>query len=212
MTHSLESTSTCAAANMQQTLVIGVGSPHAMDRVGWEVIDRLGAYPEMTTRASLRKATVPHNALDWFDAAQTTHIVDAIIADTDQPLRFAITRNPHGELCATVAQDSGRAQVCEFPRLRSNSTHQFDLLSVLQLAAVLGTLPRSLALWAIPIRISEVEATCQTAQTQTQAQGECLLELCVQRIFESVIERSAYRTSGRACSWRDASHRDSDSA
>ncbi len=56
-------------------IVIGIGSPHGDDRAGWEVIDRL--HDVVPQRIVLRKASVPHDLLDWLDVTTETHLIDA---------------------------------------------------------------------------------------------------------------------------------------
>ncbi len=135
-------------------LVIGIGSPHGDDRAGWEVVERLSALDLSCSPHRLRKAAVPHDALDWFDPQTPTHVVDAIASQSDRLLRFELARDSQGDLQTLLTdQDEGPRSVA-FPALRSHSTHQFDLRSVLELAAALNTLPQCIVLWAIPIEIN----------------------------------------------------------
>lgn len=137
-------------------LVVGIGSPHGDDRAGWEVVERLSALDLQCAPNRFRKAAVPHDALDWFDPQTTTHVVDAIAVHSDRLLRFELIRDPQGDLQTLLTDQDQRRHAVAFPALRSHSTHQFDLRSVLELAAALNTLPRHIVLWAIPI---EIDAT-----------------------------------------------------
>lgn len=132
-------------------LVIGVGSPHGDDCAGWEVVERLRALDLSCSPDRFHKAAVPHDALDWFDPQSTTHVVDAMASQSDRLLRFELTRNAQGELQTLLTDQDDRRQTVDFPALRSHSTHQFDLRSVLELAAALNRLPHRIVLWAIPI-------------------------------------------------------------
>ncbi len=147
-------------------LVIGIGSSHGDDCVGWEVVDRLILQPDSKRLGVFRKAAVPHDILDWFDCGRTTHIVDAIISNADQPLRLTVAHNLQGDLIASFMDESGVERTCGFPRLQSNSTHQFDLLSVLQLSHALGTMPAELVLWALPICLSKIEVDYQPTRVR----------------------------------------------
>jgi Ni,Fe-hydrogenase maturation factor len=180
MTQSNPHSSLTAPIDKLLPVVIGVGSPNFEDCIGWEVIDHLNSLPNLESRGVLHKAAVPHDALDWLDAARTTHIVDASLSDAAGPLRLTITRDLRGELQGTMTDNQGLERHCEFPRLQSNSTHQFDLLSVLRLADALGRLPRRLILWAIPIRLPAPDAICPS--TLQHPQFELLLTQCVQQI------------------------------
>ncbi len=132
-------------------LVIGIGSPHGDDRVGWDVIDRLA--PLAPKWNVLRKATVPNDILDWLEDDQTTHIIDASCDDLPGLRRFDITRNDAGQLLASFSDTLGSKNASfTFSALRSNSTHQLDLFSILELVVVLGRLPRQLVLWTISVK------------------------------------------------------------
>ncbi len=135
-------------------LVIGIGSPHGDDRAGWEVVERLMAMDLGCSPVCLQKAAVPHEALDWFDPRTPTHVVDALACQSDCLLRFELTRGPQGQLQTLLTEQGERRQSVEFPALRSHSTHQFDLRSVLELAAALNALPHRIVLWGIPIAIN----------------------------------------------------------
>lgn len=160
-----------------QTLyVIGIGSPHGEDIAGWEVIKQLktklpGVAGNVVTseRSSiartdaieLRTASVPHDMLDWLDPHSPMHIVDARLGGKRLLGRFAVRQQEKStELELVAASDNGTPTHCmKFSEiaenLRSGSTHQFDLLSVLQLSATLGKLPKQLTLWTVPIMSSE---------------------------------------------------------
>lgn len=152
-------------------LVIGVGSPHGEDRAGWEVVDRLGAMDLNCSPACFHKAAVPHDALDWFDPHTTTHVVDAMASRSDRLLRFEIVCSPLGELQTLLTDQANSQQSVAFPALRSHSTHQFDLRSVLELAATLNLLPHSVVLWAIPIEgIDTPQGTLGWSMSNTGAE------------------------------------------
>lgn len=177
-------------------LVIGIGSPHGDDRAGWEVIDRLSVLGLNCSPNCFHKAAVPHDALDWFDPQTTTHVVDAVASRSDRLLRFEFTRNSQGEWQTLLTdQDNGRYSV-DFPALRSHSTHQFDLRSVLELAAALNTLPQRLVLWAIPIEInatpqgtlnwSAADASAELLAEFSNAALERHIRHAVQRIVHEI--------------------------
>jgi hypothetical protein len=166
--------------------VVGLGSPHGDDAVGWHVANLLGESLR-ESRVHILKASVPHDIFDWVDSESEMHLIDALVLDVhddEQCTRSAAEPAPeveryqilHSEdeidfqplaLCA----DSTEAHPAEFPRmqeqsvrsrseqercrfasrLRSGSTHHFDLLSTLRLAAQLRVLPESLTLWTIQV-------------------------------------------------------------
>ena len=151
MNRALEHSSAHLPDSRSLPLIIGIGSPHGNDQVGWEVIEQLTSHADSCRLGEFRKAAVPHDLLDWIVAERTVHIVDALASDASEPLRLTIAHDSHGSLQASFRDEEDIEHYCAFPRLQSNSTHHFDLLSVLQLAHALGNLPKQLVLWAVPI-------------------------------------------------------------
>ncbi|MCA9191733.1 MAG: hypothetical protein KDB03_08225 [Planctomycetales bacterium] len=169
-------------------LVVGIGSPHGDDAVGWNVIDCLAEFlsssqMELTTRQQnqfssellsqskkrfslqTRKAAVPHEILDWLSPTNRIHVVDAVL-------------NPPGVNCFQVSILNSELQLIEyFPTSQLGnrtgdpistsklilhncaSTHSLDILTVLRLANELGQFPAELLLWTIGI-----QSTCLTPQ------------------------------------------------
>ncbi len=180
-------------------LVIGVGSPHGDDRAGWQVIDQLAEmwaaeHPLLDEEAlptaqawQLHKAVVPHDILDWLTAAAQVHLIDASLDATPRVRRYAVI----------VGAGAGELDLKEIPlddhepkfastmpsvyplQLRSNSTHQFDLLSSLALASILGLLSPCVTLWTISVE----HATPTTAlSTSTQL----LVNRCADQIARAL--------------------------
>lgn len=161
-------------------LVIGIGSPHGNDQVGWEVIEQLTAQADNRCLGEFRKAAVPHDVLDWLVAERSVHIVDALVSEADEPIRLTIAPDPHGSLQASFRDADDIEHNCAFPNLPSNSSHHFDLLSVLQLAHALGKLPNQLVLWAIPIGQATDDWNSQAFHQHRVADN--LVKVCLQRI------------------------------
>ena len=126
--------------NAPETLVAGIGSPLGDDRAGWLVIDHLADIPQLTAR--LRKASSPHQLIDWMTDARTLHIVDACV-NIETITRIEIA-NPQ----SSNQIDSSLAEIDQLSRC--HSTHHLDLRSVIELAHSLGKLPQRVVLWAVP--------------------------------------------------------------
>lgn len=135
-------------------LVIGIGSPHGDDRAGWEVIERLEELDleQFEKPILLRKAAVPHDLFDWLHRDTQTHIIDACRSTAANVQRHEIDQDDSGGLHLTSAASKTSTNIgAAFEILQSGSSHQFDLLSTLQLAAALGNLPPRIILWTIPM-------------------------------------------------------------
>lgn len=161
-------------------LIIGIGSPHGNDQVGWEVIEQLTSQADSCRLGEFRKAAVPHDVLDWLAAERAVHIVDALASEANEPLRLTIAHDLQGSLQACFQDEKGIQRNCAFPNVQSNSTHQFDLLSVLQLADALGNLPPQLVLWAIPI--GQTNGSLSSPARAEQRSVENVAKVCLQRI------------------------------
>jgi hydrogenase maturation protease len=186
--------STFSAQPKSAVWIVGIGSPHGDDVAGWRTIDCLqqildqqpGTPPTPASHANarhpaqqLRKAAVPHDLLDWLLPDARVHVIDACL---DEELATASgvcvyrVRSVGQEITLEVARVS---QPCEvtFPRLRSSSTHQFELLSVLELAAALGQLPRELWLWTVAVQQPSERGVISTEVAQRISE-------CARRIAE----------------------------
>ncbi len=116
-----------------ETLVVGVGSPHGADRVGWSVTERL--VPRVTSLAVVRAVADPTEILDWLDGVRTLHICDAC------QLSGAVG-GVHRWRWPDVPASVGEA---------AWSSHGVTLGQTLALASALGTLPELVTIWGIEI-------------------------------------------------------------
>lgn len=101
------------------TLLVGLGSPHGDDRIGWLVIERLRSMP--LDGITLRQARSPLDLLDWLEGIERLVVCDAA-RGTGPPGRTRHWVWPVAELDAW--QGSG--------------SHDFSLPQVLELAEHLG--------------------------------------------------------------------------
>lgn len=119
--------------------VIGVGSPHGDDQVGWLIADRLAVrgYREFP----IEKVATPLEILDRLENVAWLGICDAC----------------HGSGKAGTWNRWTWPNV-ELTQQRFAGSHDFSLTAVLNLAARLGKLPQTVVIWGV-----EVE-TCQPAE------------------------------------------------
>ncbi len=180
--------------------VVGIGSFHGDDRAGWEVIDRLSLRLGGHSQVAFHKAAVPHDVLDWLHPQLRLHLVDACAADVPGVQRLEILRpsSGHGSCGPETSGDWDAANdqawklddfqlLHRLAALRSRSTHQFDLLSTLELAGALGRLPPSFTLWTIAI-----DSAQQNAEIGQAARNRVIQ--CVERI-----EQDLYQYGARIC-------------
>lgn len=141
--------------NPQACLIVGIGSRHGDDQAGWQVIDLL-AESNFDSVAQLKKASVPHDLLDWMDGCNSLHIVDACDSGED------VQRYDH-----SISQAS---RAC-----RAANSHQFDITRTLELAKSLDRLPPRITLWAIP---------GEQFEPHGEISGRCmkLVAVCAERI------------------------------
>lgn len=179
MSTSLSDPKIAACVRAAPTLVIGIGSPHGDDKAGWEVIDRF--VPNASENLILRKAAVPHDILDWFDVDFPTHIIDASCDKSPGLRRYSVTLDDNCQLRFSITRPNGKVEEgLATQALRSSSTHQIDLLSTFELAALLKRLPRRLTLWTISIVSSQ---KCDDVATQTRMR----IDECVTTISKELI-------------------------
>jgi hydrogenase maturation protease len=114
-----------------RSLIVGIGSGHGDDQAGWKLIDTLSA--RRNASAQLRKASVPHDMIDWLTECESLHIVDAC-------------DSPHALRRLDVSDGCIPAQT----KTRSSSSHQISVSGVVELAKSLELLPQRVTLWTIP--------------------------------------------------------------
>ena len=110
--------------------VVGVGSPHGDDRVGWRLVEDLAesAGPGVEAVAVAQ----PLGLLDHLDGCSALIVVDACRAG----------RAPGSVVVLTWPEDRPEFE-------GSGSTHGLDLAMALEMADVLGRLPPSVLLFAV---------------------------------------------------------------
>lgn len=123
----------------QQMLVVGIGSPHGDDSVGWYVARALSEQHTDAEHVQIRVAQIPVDLINWLGEVQELHLVDACRSSGTglNWHRHEITKSDleHGTLPFEFRHETG--------------THGWSLISVLQLALRLHMLPQRMVLWAI---------------------------------------------------------------
>ena len=114
-----------------KTLIVGIGSPHGDDAVGWMIADRLRCEFD-PGEVRVEKASSPIQSLDWIDE------IDRIIfCDACHGLGAS------GEMRRWIWPSSDLASVSW------SGTHDFSLVASLQLAERLERLPKQVIIWAV---------------------------------------------------------------
>jgi hydrogenase maturation protease len=124
---------------MLRNRVVGIGSPHGDDSIGWLLIDRLRS--RLDVRAELFAGT-PNRLADWAQDCDRLIVVDAARVDL-----------PEGNVLRFVWPD---------PRIFAgslSSTHGLGVAESLQLADVLGRLPACVVVFVLSARRFEVGAS-----------------------------------------------------
>lgn len=136
------------SAGQRSTMVVGLGSPNGDDQAGWRVIDLLLA--RVGNVCQLRYAKVPHELIDWIGDIDVLHVIDACETNDDRSAvsQYRVSVDDHD---VTLLNNQNR-RTATLPRLRSNSSHQMDFGSVVQLARQLQRLPDCVTIWTIPGR------------------------------------------------------------
>ncbi len=132
------------------TLLVGIGSEHGGDQLGWQVA-RAIARLELPD-VEVHVAAKPFDLLDWLGACDTLHVCDACLDDKADEI---IHRWVWPDL--------------PVEQLKWSGTHDFGLVGALQLAAELALLPRQVSVWGMSVDCHDldqatdrlVEAICQ---------------------------------------------------
>ncbi len=112
------------------TIVIGLGSWHGDDRVGWHLVERLREHSKPFVPAFALEE--PTRIIDYLDNCEHLVIVDACVSGAEA-----------GSIQRLTWPDS------RLDQLRSESSHSFGLGASLRLAERLGKLPPRVVVYAI---------------------------------------------------------------
>jgi hydrogenase maturation protease len=127
-------------------VVIGIGSAHGQDAIGWRIVECLGRLG--IDDVACEFARTPSEILDRCEGIDSLHLVDACIGP-----------------------ESGRLHQLQWPderivSLRWTSTHGIDVPGALQLATELGMLPASVTIWVMECEGNLIEGAWSSAWTQ----------------------------------------------
>jgi hydrogenase maturation protease len=117
-----------------RTLIVGLGSPHGDDQLGWRVAERL-ALDLAASEIDVRTVRSAGELLDWVDGVERLIVCDAC---QSQGLPGAV------RCCVWPA--------AELSTVRSSGSHDLELASALALADELGRLPGEVMLIAVEER------------------------------------------------------------
>lgn len=119
------------------TLVVGIGSPHGDDRVGWEIADAIGR--QTGGSIATRCARTPAELFDWLEGVERLDVCDAV----------SWSANETAAEIGTV--HCWRWPAEELERTTFRTSHGLSLPAVLSLAETLGRLPPQVRIWGVSI-------------------------------------------------------------
>jgi hydrogenase maturation protease len=112
-------------------LIVGVGSAHGDDQIGWTVLDILEN--RASSMAKFRKVVKPIDMLDWLGDSDELIIIDGVEGITDGSLQSWVW--PNSQLSDAL----------------SGGTHGLGLNQVLELAEELLLLPKCVTIVGVPV-------------------------------------------------------------
>lgn len=121
-----------------RTLLVGIGSPHGDDQIGWCVADAMRSV--VSPAVEIREASTPSQLLDWLDRVDRL-----IVCDACQSRRRALANSRND----TPGFHRWQWPTLQVSMLRSAGSHSFGLPQVLQLAERLGSLPQDVIVFGV---------------------------------------------------------------
>lgn len=116
----------------RRALLVGIGSPHGDDRVGWVVAGRVAEL--VAGSLVVRCARTPAELLDWLEGIDTLDVCDAMSGG------------------AAVGSISWwRWPAAEIEHAPFRGSHDLSLAAVLALAERLGRLPPQVRIWGVAV-------------------------------------------------------------
>jgi hydrogenase maturation protease len=144
------------------TLVIGIGSPHGEDQIGWKVIQSLQDRVPLPCPVDVGTVSQPWNLLDYFQSQQLAVLVDA-----------CVTGSTPGTVTVLETQD------LTTNRFQRSSSHGSTVVEALELATILGIRPKH-------IKILAIEISAWSPDALVSAPVQQAIPLAVDRIIEIV--------------------------
>jgi hydrogenase maturation protease len=140
-----------------RTLLVGIGSRHGDDSVGWRIARHVAA--AMDERLVVRCARSPAELLDWLEGVDALHLCDGFV---------------HGKTVGAIRCWDWPTP--EIEQVVFRGSHDLSLPSALALAQQLGLLPRRVRIWGVAIagaRGSQADSAAVSA-----AVGEIAYRIC----------------------------------
>jgi hydrogenase maturation protease len=157
-----------------RTLIVGIGSPHGDDQIGWYLASLL--QKRLPERVQIRQAATPSQLLNWLAGVERLFVCDAYCAETgDRP---------------TVTHRRWHWPAPEIGSIRSSSSHAVGLPQVLELAGRLGTLPGDVV-------IDGVTGIQYRALAALSPEVRAILPVVVEKIAQDV-SRDSSESAGHA--------------
>jgi hydrogenase maturation protease len=129
-----EDAASVSRPNASAIQIVGIGSPHGDDQIGWLVADNLARRIASFGSRSItsRRGRSPAQILDWLEGAQRLVVIDACVGlgTPGQVIHF-------------------RWPAITFDRLRGGGSHDFSLWQTLTIAAQLQALPPVIDVWCV---------------------------------------------------------------
>lgn len=148
--------------------IVGLGSPHGWDRIGWDVIESLKSLP--LVGVSLHPLHGGHDLFNVIESEGTLVVIDAVQAGGRRGDVFHVAW-PHERLMDE----------------RTISSHGWSMEAVLQLARTLGMLPPTVELFGI--EIGEIDANVGHSSMVEHPMESLVLRKAMEQIVAMIRER-----------------------
>lgn len=143
------------------SLVLGVGSEHGDDAIGWRVTDRIAG--ESIDSVACQKIATPIELLDWLDAAHHIHLIDAAAELPDSVMQFSLRNESEHQRLADQS---------------ATCTHDFGVARTIELATALGKSLNHVHLWLVAgFRFDRLDPISKRAEQSIQICAEQLAQM-----------------------------------
>lgn len=160
------------------SLIVGIGSAHGDDQIGWLVADKVAAIvarPGQTQTIMVHKIKSPIEVLNWLDENGTCHFHQLMICDAC-----------HG-LFEPGQSHRWTWPASELDSTRFSGSHDFGLTAALQLAQRLDRLPDRVIIWGVQVK--QVQPG-----TDVSPQLRTVPDRLAREMLESAMERQTDKT------------------
>jgi Ni,Fe-hydrogenase maturation factor len=167
------------------TLLVGIGSGHGDDSIGWRVAQAIGS--RWPGRFRVEIPSTPIGLVDRLEGVERLFVCDAFVCAVDGDDSTREDMRTYGGRWGSVRR--WRWPDAAIDQTPFCGTHDFPLAAVLRLVESIGKLPAEVHVIGIDIGTGEGQGQCQGASDMVDASRGCEWSPKLAGAFDQIVDR-----------------------